>query len=159
MTVLGLDPGIASFGWAVIDSDGGPRLKLRCCGVIKTLPGIPLGERLRVIGGDLRKIITENGPEHAAIEEIFFAKNVKTATVVGHARGVAMFVCSDLGLDVTEFTPLEIKQALTGYGRATKPQIGFMVKKILNLRELPRDDNAVDAVAAGICFAHSHKNL
>jgi len=159
MMVLGLDPGIASFGWAVIDSDQKSCLKLKCCGVIKTPPELPLGERLCVIGRDLKKIIVENRPEYAAIEEIFFAKNVKTATVVGHARGAAMLVCSELGLKITEFTPLQVKQALTGYGRATKNQIGYMVREILKLRELPKDDNTVDAVAIGICFAHSYKNL
>jgi len=159
MMILGLDPGIASFGWAVIETVRESCLKLQCCGVIKTSPEHPLGKRLCIISSDLKKIITETAPEYAAVEEIFFSKNVKTATVVGHARGAAILTCAELGLKIAEFTPLEVKQALTGYGHATKNQIGFMVKEILRLKELPKDDNTVDAIAIGICLAHSHKSL
>ncbi|MEW6555881.1 MAG: crossover junction endodeoxyribonuclease RuvC [Elusimicrobiota bacterium] len=159
MIILGIDPGLASCGWAVIEEIRDKRLEIRDCGVIKTPANISLGERLYLSSNELEKIIKKNEPEIAAIEEIFFAKNVKTAITIGHARGVAMLTCVKMGLKIYEFTPLQIKQALTGYGQADKNQVGYMVKSILKLKQLPKDDNTVDAIAIGICFAHSRNKL
>ncbi len=168
MIILGIDPGIASCGWAVIEAikndtkchpDESQGLKIKNCGVIKTPPSETLGKRLVIINSELEKIIQEFKPVAAAIEEIFFAKNVKTAITVSQARGVIVLTCAKMGLGVCEFTPLQVKQALTGYGQADKSQVGFMVKSILKLKELPKDDNTVDALAIGICSAHSYKNL
>lgn len=159
MIIIGIDPGIASCGWAVIDARENKKLELINCGVIKTPPDVPLGDRLCLINGELEKIISENKPVAASVEEIFFAKNAKTAITVGHARGVILLTCAKMGLKVCEFTPLQVKQALTGYGQADKKQVGFMVQNILKLKILPKDDNTVDAIAIGICSAHSSKNL
>lgn len=160
MTVLGIDPGIASCGWAVIKQivpPGRDRLQIADCGVIKTPSNISLGSRLCTISEKLKKIIKNNKPEVAAVEELFFAKNVKTAIIVGHARGVVILTCAQMGLNVCGFTPLQIKQSLTGYGQASKEQVGYMVKNILKLKELPDDDNTVDAIATGICFINTNK--
>jgi len=159
MIILGIDPGIASCGWAVIDAVKNKQLTIKNCGVIKTPSDISLGERLCTIDSELEKIIKENKPEVASIEEIFFAKNVKTAITVSQARGAIVLTCAKMGLEICEFTPLQVKQALTGYGQADKSQVGFMVKNILKLKVLPKDDNTVDAIAIGICSAHSCKNL
>lgn len=160
MIILGIDPGIASCGWAVIKKNvlpGRDRLQIADCGVIKTPPSETLGKRLFIIGSELEKIIQELKPVAAAVEEIFFAKNVKTAITVSHARGAILLTCAKMGLEICEFTPLQVKQALTGYGQATKSQVGYMVKNILKLKELPKDDNTVDAIAIGICFLNTNK--
>jgi crossover junction endodeoxyribonuclease RuvC len=159
MRALGLDPGIESFGWSVLEFGKDCNPVLMDCGVIKTPAGRQLGDRLAMIDRELEKIIAAHKPGFAAIEEIFFAKNAKTAIVVGHARGAGMVSCARAGLKIFEFTPLQVKQALTGYGRADKDQVGYMVRGILKLKELPKDDNTVDAIAVGICFVHSFKNL
>ncbi len=159
MIILGIDPGIASCGWAVIEAIKNEKLKIKNCGVIKTPPSETLGKRLVIINLELEKIIQEFRPVAAAVEEIFFAKNVKTAITVSQARGAILLTCAKMGLEICEFTPLQVKQALTGYGQADKNQVGFMVKNILKLKVLPKDDNTVDALAIGICSAHSYKNL
>lgn len=159
MIVMGLDPGIASFGWSVIESPRRDSMLLLDCGVIKTTPAESIGDRLCIINDALVSFIKKYNPEHAVIEQLFFAKNVKTAAVVGEARGVAILACASQGLNIVEFTPLQVKQALTGYGQATKSQVGYMVEKILGLKKLPRDDNTVDAIALAVCFIHSYKNL
>ncbi|MFA5780449.1 MAG: crossover junction endodeoxyribonuclease RuvC [Elusimicrobiota bacterium] len=159
MIILGIDPGIASCGWAVIETVKNEKLKVKNCGVIKTPSSETLGKRLVIISLELEKIIQEFKPVAAAVEEIFFAKNVKTAITVSQARGAIVLTCAKMGLEICEFTPLQVKQALTGYGQADKSQVGFMVKNILKLKVLPKDDNTVDALAIGICSAHSYKNL
>ncbi|MDD5688331.1 MAG: crossover junction endodeoxyribonuclease RuvC [Elusimicrobia bacterium] len=156
MIVLGVDPGIASCGWAVIEAIKDSRLTIKECGVIKTLPDVPFGNRLYIISRELKKIIRNNKPEVASVEQIYFAKNVKTAITVSHARGVVIVTCVEMGLSICEFTPLQVKQALTGYGQADKNQVGYMVKNILKLKELPKDDNTVDAIAIGICYLNTN---
>ncbi|MBN1384319.1 MAG: crossover junction endodeoxyribonuclease RuvC [Elusimicrobia bacterium] len=162
MIVLGVDPGIASCGWAIIeetkDKSASWRIKIKNCGVIKTKVKTPIGLRLCTINKELKEIIKNNKPDIAVVEELFFAKNVKTAITVGHARGVVCLTCTQMGLSIYEFTPLQIKQALTGYGQASKDQVGYMVKSIFKLKELPRDDNTVDAIATGVCFLHTNKS-
>jgi len=155
MIILGLDPGLASFGWAILEKDRKSGLSIVDCGVIKTPAGELLGNRLCKIESELKDIIKNNVPDMASIEELFFVKNIKTAMAVSHARGVAILACSRAGLKINEFTPIQVKQALTGYGQADKKQVGFMVQKILKMQTLPKDDNTVDAIALGICLAHS----
>ena len=114
--------------------------------------------RLQVLYDRLSEIIDEYEPEEASIEELFFNNNAKTAILVGEARGVAVLACAKKGLKISEYTPLQIKQALVGYGRADKKQVQAMVKAILNLSEVPKPDDTADAVAAAICHGHSAGN-
>ncbi|OGS47264.1 MAG: crossover junction endodeoxyribonuclease RuvC [Elusimicrobia bacterium RIFOXYD2_FULL_34_15] len=158
MIVLGVDPGIASCGWAILETEKKiNKLILKDCGVIITSPKASLGERLCILDKELKRIISGFNPTVAIIEEIFFAKNVKTAITVGHARGAIILTCSQMGLSICEFTPLQIKQAITGFGQATKDQVSYMLKNILKLKELPKDDNTTDAIATGICYINTSK--
>ena len=115
-------------------------------------------ERLKLLYDGLTEIIQEYKPDEASIEELFFNRNVTTAIGVGEARGLAMLACVEGGLSVSEYTPMQIKQALVGYGKAEKKQVQMMVKTILNLKEVPRPDDTADAVAAAICHAHSRNS-
>ena len=112
-------------------------------------------DRLKVLYNSLMDIITEYEPDVASIEELFFNTNAKTAILVGQARGVAVLACANSGLEIEEYTPLQIKQGLVGYGRAEKKQVQLMVKTILNLNEIPKPDDTADALAAAVCHGHS----
>ena len=153
-TVLGVDPGYAILGWGVIEY-AASRYKLVGCGAIETGSEVPLPERLKQIYADLSKIIGDYRPDVCAVEELFWGSNHKTAIKVGEARGAAVLACANAGLKVFDYTPLQIKQALTGYGRADKHQIQMMVMQILGLESVPKPDDAADAVAAAICHASS----
>lgn len=149
MRIIGIDPGTGILGFGVIDVVGG-RSKLVTAGVIKTPAHTPLDERLEEIFHGLNQIITETQPTIMSIEKLFFAQNITTAISVSHARGVAM-LCGRLAhLPIAEYTPLQIKQTLTGYGRADKKQIQEMVRLHLNLQVAPKPDDAADALAAAI---------
>lgn len=154
MKILGIDPGYAIMGYGVIEKTGN---KFSVCdyGAITTDAGTPMTERLEHLYDSLREIIEEHRPEVAAIEELFFNTNAKTAIMVGQARGVALLACVKGGLEIEEYTPLQIKQALTGYGRADKNQVQQMVKMMLNLKAVPKPDDTADALAAAICHGHS----
>ncbi len=149
MCILGIDPGVATTGWAVISD------QTVDYGVIKTKAGIPMPERLAKIYCELNKIIKKFAPDICAIEEIYFGKNAKTAMMVGQARGVAVLAAINAKMKMAEFTPLQVKTAITGYGRAEKMQIQKMVQKLLSLDELPKPDDAADALAVAICAAVS----
>ncbi|MBF1361439.1 MAG: crossover junction endodeoxyribonuclease RuvC, partial [Mogibacterium diversum] len=123
-----------------------------------TKAGVPMPERLKLLYDGLTEIIQEYKPDEASIEELFFNRNVTTAIGVGEARGIAMLACVEGGLSVSEYTPMQIKQALVGYGKAEKKQVQTMVKTILNLKEVPKPDDTADAVAAAICHAHSRNS-
>lgn len=153
MRILGIDPGYAILGYGVIDVVGN-RFKVVDYGAITTDTSMEMPERLKYIYHSLMEIIAETQPDEAAIEELFFNTNSKTAIKVGQARGVAVLACANSGLTIDEYTPLQIKQALTGYGRADKKQVQMMVKTILNLKEVPKPDDTADAVAAAICHGH-----
>nr|HUM56579.1 crossover junction endodeoxyribonuclease RuvC [Bacillota bacterium] len=127
-------------------------------GAIRTCAGTEMPLRLKYLYESLTEIIKEHKPEEAAIEELFFNTNSKTAIMVGQARGVAILACTNSGLDISEYTPLQIKQALTGQGRADKKQVQFMVKNILALSEVPSPDDVADALAAAVCHGHSWGN-
>lgn len=154
MIILGIDPGIAILGWGVIESDG-IKSKLIDAGVITTPAKTPLAERLVAVYRGARRIIEEFKPDNIAMEELFFGKNVKTAIEVGQARGAAVVAATQDGTKLYEYTPLQVKQAVVGYGRAEKKQIEQMVCVLLGLKEAPKPDDAADAVAIALCHAFS----
>ncbi len=156
MIVLGIDPGTATTGYGVIrDAADGPELVTY--GVVLTPAGAPMPERLKTIYHELTQLLLLHRPDTAAVEKLFFQRNVSTAMTVGQARGVALLALAQAGVSIGEYTPNEVKLAVAGYGGAGKPQIQQMVRAILNLREIPRPDDAADALAVAICHAHSMK--
>jgi crossover junction endodeoxyribonuclease RuvC len=158
MRIIGIDPGYAIMGWGVIDMKGN-HFDVVAYDSIFTDKDMPMPDRLKALYTGLMNIIAEYEPEVAAIEELFFNNNAKTAILVGQARGVALLACSNSGLEIAEYTPLQIKQALTGTGRAEKKQVQFMVKTILNLDKVPKPDDTADALAAAITHGHSDSSL
>lgn len=152
MKILGIDPGTAITGYSIIDYTGGG-FRVYDYGAVMTDPGVGLPGRLGVIYRSLTGIINQHRPDHMAVEELFFNKNVKTALAVAHARGVAMLAAVQSDLPVYEYTPLQVKQAVVGHGRAGKEQVQFMVRAILSLRETPSPDDVADALAVAICHA------
>lgn len=156
MIILGIDPGIADTGFGVIKNSGN---KLLCLdyGSIKTGAKSELSDRLEIIHNELNKIIKKYNPVLIAVEQLFFCKNVKTALVVGQARGVVLLTAKQSKLAFKEFTPLQVKQAVSSYGKAEKSQIQRMVKLLLNLKEIPKPDDAADALAIAICAANNNQ--
>jgi len=154
MRMLGIDPGYAIMGWGILEKRGNSFIPV-AYGSIETDKDMPMPDRLKHLYSSLMDIIAEYDPKEASIEELYFNNNAKTAIFVGEARGVALLACINSGLDIFEYTPLQIKTALTGFGRAEKKQIQQMVKKILNLDEVPKPDDTADAIAAAICHAYS----
>jgi len=154
MRVLGIDPGTAITGYGVVGEVQG-ELQPLAFGVIKTPADQPLPRRLQLIYRAISDLAEEWKPTAAAVEELFFSRNVRTAMSVGHARGVTLLALANAGLDVAEYTPLAIKQAVTGYGNADKAQMQEMVRLLLRLDRVPRPDDAADALAVAICHLHS----
>ena len=152
--VLGVDPGTARLGYAVVRSERG-KLALICADTITTSPDQEMHLRLQRIFRELIAVIRESHPAEMAIEELFFAKNATTAIGVGQARGVALLAAAETGLSVAEYKPMQVKQAIHGYGLATKAQVGEMVRVLLGLPALLRPDDAADAAAIAICHLHS----
>ncbi|RJO62030.1 crossover junction endodeoxyribonuclease RuvC [candidate division WS5 bacterium] len=158
MIILGIDPGTATTGYGVIESENGD-IKEVSHGCILTKSQEELEKRLDIIFDELTKLIKEFKPDMIAVEELFFASNAKTAISVGHARGVILLACSKAKVPVYEYTPLQVKQAICGYGRGEKQQIQKMVKTLLSLKEIPKPDDAADGLAIAICHANSVKSL
>lgn len=160
MIILGIDPGLATVGYAVIEYKGN-RYKTIDYGTIRTDSKTIFPERLKIIYDELSNIIDRYNPVDLAVEELFFNKNVKTAIQVGQARGVEILAAIHKGLEVYEYTPLQVKQAVVGYGRAEKSQVQEMVKILLNLKEIPKPDDAADALAVAICHSSclNHKEM
>ncbi len=156
MRIIGIDPGTGILGFGVIDAHGATT-KLVTAGVITTPAHTPLAERLTDIYDGLTAIIGETKPHVMAIEKLFFAQNVTTAMSVAHARGVAMLAGQQAQLTIEEYTPLQIKQTMTGYGRATKKQMQEMVRVQLKLKEAPKPDDCADALAAAIMSAFTQR--
>lgn len=154
MRILGLDPGIATVGFGVVDSENG-RQKLVACGVITTPAHTPLSSRLDQIYTDLEELIRTYKPDAMSVEELFFNTNITTGISVAHGRGVILLCAYRAGVRTYEYTPLQVKQAVVGYGRAEKKQVMDMVKRMLNLPAPPKPDDAADAVALAICHARS----
>ena len=150
MRIIGIDPGTGILGFGVIEVSARGNPKMITAGVITTPAHTPLEDRLLEIFDGLTEIIAETNPEVMSIEKLFFAQNVTTAISVSHARGVAMLTGRQAGLEIAEYTPLQIKQTLTGYGRASKKQMQEMVKLQLRLNNMPKPDDAADGLAAAI---------
>jgi len=153
--ILGIDPGIADTGYGIIIEKNNKFICLDY-GSIKTNSKIAMAQRLEILNLELSKIIKKYNPKIIAIEQLFFCKNVKTALVVGQARGIILLTAKQHNLYIKEFTPLQVKQAVSTYGKADKSQIQKMVKILLNLKEIPRPDDAADALAIAICAANNN---
>lgn len=159
MRVLGIDPGLAITGYAIVQGDGSscPSLKVLEAGVIRTPPDDPVPQRLRAIYDEVVCLIEEFRPDSLAVEEVFFSQNAATAMAVSQARGVVLLAGHKL--EVTGYTPLEVKRQICGYGRAKKPQVQAMVQRLLCLKELPKPDDAADALAVALCHLLKHRAL
>lgn len=156
MIILGIDPGIAIVGYGILEVNGS-KLKALDYGCIKTESNLTFPERIKIIYDKLTDLIDRYRPTDLAVEELFFNKNVKTAILVGQARGVEILAAVNRGLEVYEYTPLQVKQAVVGYGRAEKEQVQEMVRVLLNLNEKPKPDDVADALAVAICHGLSLK--
>ena len=158
MRILGIDPGIATVGFAVLDFEKN-QYKLVQCGVISTSAHTSLSSRLAQIYSDMGQLIDIYRPEAVSVEELFFNTNITTGIAVAHGRGVILLACENAGIKIYEYTPLQVKQSVVGYGRAEKKQVMDMVKRICNLKTVPKPDDAADAVALAICHARSSTSL
>lgn len=160
MIILGIDPGTATTGYGVIEKLKTKEQKLRVIdyGCIKTDPKFSAGERLKKINTELNKLIKKYQPEALAVENIYFFKNLKTAMPVSQAKGVVLFTAAKKKIPVFEFTPLQMKMTVTGYGRAEKKQVQKMVQVLLNLKEAPKIDDAADALGLALCYVFQMRN-
>ncbi len=154
MLILGLDPGLATTGYGLVEGEHGD-IRAITYGVITTPAGTPIGERLAQLHRGVTELLERYQPEAAAVEELFFATNARTAIMVGEGRGVILLALAQAGVSVAEYTPLQIKQAVTGYGLADKVQVQQMVQLLLSLESPPRPDDAADALAVAICHYHA----
>ena len=158
MTILGLDPGYAIVGFGVIDSDGVHSREIRH-GAIRTEAHTPMTDRLAAIYEDMGVLLEAYKPDYAAIEELFFNTNITTGIYVAQARGVILLACAQHHVPIFEYTPLQVKQAVVGYGRAEKKQVMEMTRMILNLSAIPKPDDAADALAIALCHAQSSSSI
>ena len=149
MIVLGIDPGYALMGWGVVESEGS-RIRLLAYGCIETRAGVPMQDRLRTLQLGIRDLLSIYKPDDVAFEELFFARNVTTALMVGAARGAAIIAAAEYTENLYEYTPMQIKQAVTGYGKADKKQVQQMVRLLLKMDTVPKPDDAADAIACAI---------
>ena len=158
MRILGIDPGVATIGFGLVEADRG-RQKLLQYGVITTPPGIPLSRRLLQISEDMSQLLGQFKPDEAAVEELFFSKNITTGIAVAHGRGVILLELERAGVPVYEYTPMQVKQAVAGYGGADKRQVMLMTQRLLSMKQIPRPDDAADALALAICHGRSATSL
>ena len=158
MIILGVDPGIATIGFGVIEARRGQNI-LKQYGVITTPAGLPLANRLLQISEDMDALIRQFQPDEMAVEELFFTKNITTGIAVAHGRGVILLSAQKLDLPIFEYTPMQVKQAVAGYGGADKRQVMLMTQRLLSMKEIPRPDDAADALAIAICHARSATSL
>ncbi|MGC9359102.1 MAG: crossover junction endodeoxyribonuclease RuvC [Anaerolineae bacterium] len=156
MLVLGLDPGLATMGYGLATGDG-QGLRAVDYGVVRTSPDVALAHRLLLLRSELRQLLEAHRPDAAAVEKLYFATNVRTAIAVGQARGVILLTLAEANIPIVEYTPLQIKQATTGYGQAEKRQVQEMVRRLFGLDEVPRPDDAADALAVCLCHLHSSR--
>ena len=154
MIVLGIDPGLATTGYGIIKDNGG--LDVLGYGVIQTVPALSRYLRLKDISKKLGKIIKKYKPDVAVVEKVFFNKNVKNAIITGEVTGAIILTCVNSNIKIAEYTPLEIKQGVVGYGRAVKSQVQIMMQVLLGLKEVPKSDDAADALAAALTYINSH---
>ena len=158
MRILGIDPGVAIVGFGVIDTDRGQQ-KMVQYGAINTEAGLPLATRLVQIQSDLEELLRTFQPDEISIEELFFSKNITTGIAVAHARGIILYTAEKLGVPIYEYTPMQVKQAVVGYGLADKHQVMDMVRRLLKLTAIPKPDDAADALAIALCHARSVTSL
>ncbi len=158
MRILGIDPGYGITGFGVIESERGQNA-LITCGAITTPAGMDFSARLEIIYEDMRRLLAETKPDAVAIEELFFGQNVTTGIGVAQSRGVILLAIRQAGLEVTSYKPMQVKQALVGYGNATKHQMMDMTKRLLHLTAMPKPDDAADAIAIALCHARSSTSL
>jgi len=158
LRILGIDPGVAIVGFGVIDCQGAQQRMVQY-GAITTEAGLPLATRLVQIERDMEQLIELVKPDEISIEELFFSKNITTGIAVAHGRGVILCAAEKKGIPIYEYTPMQIKQAVVGYGLAEKRQVMDMVKRLLKLKEVPRPDDAADALAIALCHARSATSL
>lgn len=156
MLILGIDPGTAIVGYGLIESTGNKH-RYVAHGAIRTAAGLPLADRLLVIYRELNALLDQYKPDHVAVEELFFSRNAKTAISVGQARGVILLAVAQRYLPLFEYKPLEVKQALVGYGGADKSQIQQFLRMMFGFEEVPKPDDAADAIAIAVCHANSYK--
>ena len=156
MVILGIDPGIADTGYGVVRKQAN-RIEMVDCGCIRTAAGLPLSHRLQTLKRGLEAVLALRRPDAAALEQLFFARNARSAMEVGQARGVALLCLAEAGLSIHEYPPLAVKSALTGYGRAEKPQMSRMVRAALGRNDLIASDDAIDALAVAICHVHAQR--
>jgi len=154
MRILGIDPGNAIMGYGILDYSGN-RFTPVDYGCLRSTAGVPQHLRLQKLYNELNNLLKKYKPDCLAVEELFFNRNTKTALVVGQARGIVLLAAAEAGIEVYEYTPLQVKQAAVGRGRAEKGQVQYMVKIILNLPEIPRPDDVADALAVAICHANN----
>ena len=158
MRILGIDPGYGITGFGVIESERGQN-RLITCGAITTPAGMDFSARLEIIYEDMKKLLETAKPDAVAIEELFFGQNVTTGIGVAQSRGVILLAVRQAGLEITSYKPMQVKQALVGYGNATKHQMMDMTKRLLKLPAMPKPDDAADAIAIALCHARSHTSL
>ncbi len=158
MRILGIDPGYGITGFGLIEADRG-KTKLLQCGAITTPAGMDFSARLEIIYEDMRKLLEVAKPDAVAIEELFFGQNVTTGIGVAQSRGVILLAVRQAGLEVTSYKPMQVKQAVVGYGNATKHQVQDMTKRLLGLQAMPKPDDAADAIAIALCHARTSTSL
>ena len=158
MIILGIDPGVATVGFGIISESGG-RPKLNRYGVLTTPAGLRLALRLTQIHNDVAELISTFKPDALAVEELFFNTNLKTAVAVAHGRAAVILAGEKYGVPMFEYTPLQVKKAVVGYGHATKKQVMDMVRRLLSMEQPPKPDDAADALAVAICHARSANSL
>ena len=158
MRILGIDPGIAIVGFGPIESNRGS-VRMLQYGAVTTEAGLPLATRLVQIENDMTALISQLKPDEIAVEELFFSKNITTGIAVAHGRGVILCTAERLGVPIFEYTPMQVKQAVAGYGLADKKQVMDMTKRLLKLKAVPKPDDAADALAIAICHARSATSL
>ena len=156
MIILGIDPGYAIIGYGVLDTE---KMKTLAYGVIRTEAGIPIEDRLSEIYDNMTELLRTFRPDHVAIEKLYFNTNEKTAINVSQARGVIVLACVKCGVKLYEYTPLQVKMSVVGYGRAEKQQIMDMTKRLLGLKKIPKPDDAADALAIALCHANTTGSL
>ena len=156
MRIIGIDPGYAITGYAVLDYTGN-HFELVKSGAIETKAGVPLPKRLLKIYDDMQLLVNEYKPDAISIEELFFNRNTTTAIGVAQGRGAVLIIAAKNNIPIYEYTPLQVKQGVVGYGRADKKQVQMIVKTILNLESVPKLDDTTDAIAIAICHAHSYR--
>lgn len=157
MRIIGIDPGTATTGFSILDKSSCGDIKLLDYGCIKTAANLSMNIRLNQLAEDLKILIKKWQPTHASIEKLFFNKNVKTGISVAQARGVVIQTLTEKGIEQAEFTPLQVKSIVCGYGKADKKMVQNMVKMLLNLKEIPQPDDAADAIAIALCSLNSLK--